>query len=283
MLDKMKYDSLIDIVTKLESKLIPLNSHIRGIAEYFIALSYPDEVSNWFWISSSITSVNYDGLRRDCAFQMCRPAYEYEIEKQKLHSQLINDLTIFLYVYNGFESLLNELGLPDHPMFNGKINAAKNYIKKEYSENFPTIQKYQEAVNILQVLISNSSLIDNKEFFVADDCTDYNSIGLKVVYKLRNKLAHGDFIFPEPLEWSFHSPLEPAIIKLSTRILLFSIQMLMLAKNHDSFGDIELHESEVFFNENFDDFLVINEATLLRTLHIPMVLKDKSQLELEFE
>lgn len=282
MMDKKKYDSIINDLMEFDSNMIPLSKHIKGIAEYFNVKSYPNDIYNWFWISSSINSVDYDGIRQDCAFEMCRPAYEYETEKQKLHSQLVSNLTIFLFVYNGFESLVNYMNLPKHPKFNGKISATRYYIKNEFSDYFQKINGYQEALFLLKSLMKDSSLNENIIYFSGDDCTDLNGIGLKVVYKLRNKLAHGDFIFPEPMDWNLELPFESEIIELCTRLLLFSIQMLMLAKNRDCYEELEMYDSEVFYDENSDADFIIDEALLLKTLHIPRIDEDESQFKIEF-
>lgn len=171
------------MANQIESGLIPLKSHIRGVAEYFQSKKYPHylDVANWFWMSSSINSVEFDGIRYDSAFMMCRPAYEYEIEKQDLHSKLMNELTRFLYVYSGFEALLNSLKLTKCPSKIGKINAALYHIKINYSRNYPSIRLYTEVLGLLRQLIKESSLKDYEKLFAIDECTDVNGVGLKVV------------------------------------------------------------------------------------------------------
>ncbi|MCC7004375.1 hypothetical protein IT397_00425, partial [Candidatus Nomurabacteria bacterium] len=212
-----EYKNLLDGFEKVESGLIPLKKHIRGIAEYFQSKGY-EEVANWFWMSSSINSVEFDGIRYDSAFMMCRPAYEYEVEKQNLHSKLMTELTKFLYVYSGFEALLNTLNLPKCPNSVGKINAAKFFIKQNYTTTFSPLVCYNNTLSQLRNLIKASEMSEFEKYFSLDDCTDVNGVGLKVVYKLRNKLAHGDFAFPEPGDWTFKLPVEPEITYLSTGV-----------------------------------------------------------------
>lgn len=280
-----EHELILTQLREIESKLIPLKSHIRGIAEYFHSKDCPDysTVADWFWMSSSINSVDFDGIRYNSAFMMCRPAYEYESQKQELHASLMNELTRFLYVYSGFESLLNNLDLPDCPGNRGKINKAKNQIKTKFSDFFPPTPAYAEVVGMLRILINASSLKDCTEYFAIDECTDHNGIGLKVVYQLRNRLAHGDFNFPEPDDWSLLLPLEPEITRISTRVILISIQMMMLAKNKDNFENLIFLESQVVdFDESEDDYM-INELPFLSTFHILKKEKNEFQLKLDLK
>lgn len=276
-----EYHELIDNVNSLESLMIPIKLHLRGITEYFIAKEphASESIVNWLWIASSIDSINFDGIRYDCAYSMCRPAYEYEKEKQKLYVSLINELTIFLYAYSGFESLLNDFSLPKCPINDGKINSAKYFLKENYSKNFNTIPLYSDLLSILRILIRKSSLKKFEKCFSVDDCTDINGIGLKVIYKIRNKLAHGDYHFPEPGDWSYELPCEPEIAKVATRIILLSIQMLLISTNADNFVTLELHNSEILPTDDYGDS-IINEFDYLNSLHIKVINQDDCQLKI---
>lgn len=104
-----------------------------------------------------------------------------------------------------------------------------------------------------------------------------------MVYKLRNKLAHGDYNFPEPGDWAIELPLEPEITRIATRLILISIQMIMLASNKDNFEELFLYESEVIeFDEENDEWM-INEFLFLNAFHIPTKHKNELQLELKLE
>lgn len=281
---KEKYSLVLKEVELIETKLIPLRNHIKGIAEYLYSKDYPfnTEVANWFWMASSINSVDFDGVIYDSAFIMCGFAHDYETKKQKLHGKLINELTLFLYVYSGFESLLNNLKLPSCQHKQGKVNKAKNYIKTRYTNYFSTFPRYMNIVGQLRALIKESSMKEYEKYFSIDDCTDYNGIGLKVVYKLRNKLAHGSFSFPEPCDWSFELPLESEIIRLSTRVLLISIQMIMLAKHQGNFKNLFLSELNIAGFNRINENEQINEFHFLRTLHLLPSKQNETQFKLSF-
>ena len=261
--------------------MIPIKLHLRGIVEYFLAKEPHafESMVNWFWMASSINNVDFDGIRYDCAFSMCRPAYEYEKEKQTLHARLVNELTIFLYAYSGFESMLNEFSLKKCPSNKGKINTARFFLQERYSENFNSITLYKNLLSVLRELMRKSSLNKYEKYFSIDKCTDINGVGLKIIYKIRNKLAHGDYNFPEPADWSYKLPFEPEITKVATRILLLSIQMLMISFNIDNFEELELYDSEVIDRDERGDFTV-NELDFLKSFHLEDKEKDESQLVL---
>lgn len=276
-----EYHELIENVNSLESLMIPVKLHLRGITEYFIAKEphATECVVNWLWIASSIDSINFDGIRYDCAYSLCRPAYEYEKEKQKLHVRLINELTMFLYVYSGFESLLNDFALPKCPINDGKINSAKYFIKENYSINFNAVPLYSELLSILRNLIRKSSLKKYENCFSIDNCTDINGVGIKVIYKIRNELAHGDYNFPEPGDWSSELPCEPEITKVATRIILLSMQMLLISINSKNFVTLEFHNSEILPSDDYGDSIV-NEFDYLNNLHVKLKNEDDCQLKI---
>ncbi len=271
---------MLDKIECREEFLISLKYHIRGIAEYFYSTKHMEvEVGNWFWMASSIDQISFDGIRYDSAFEMCSSAHEYEIEKNDLHEKLMNELTLFLYVYSGFESLLNKIELNDCHYRKGKINSATFFIKENFSIKYNTIPKYRETLSLLRELVNKSALSDFEKYFCLDECTDANGVGIKVVYKLRNCLAHGDYSFPEPNEW-FHSfPLEPEITKLCTRILLFSIQMLLIADCENPKNIIELFNSEVIERNNDGEFMIA-EYDFLNYYHLKKMNKRKNQISL---
>jgi len=71
--------------------------------------------------------------------------------------------------------------------------------------------------------------------------------GLKAVYQIRNSFAHGTLKISEPDGWSDVKPHDIGIINTSSRILLMSIQMLLLSRTKNlKFKVSQLHESEEF-------------------------------------
>jgi hypothetical protein len=281
MLDwEKEYKDLLDIVESTESKLISTQLHIRALSEYFYCKKSPffDEVGNWFRMASSIKNVNFIGVRDDNAYVLYNSEYENEEEKQRLQHNLINGLTRFLYVYSGFESLVYKLSIPRCPRYKGKINAVNYFIKER---SLPSLPFYKETISNLRECLERSSFNRFINYFKEDPCTDINGVGLKIVYKLRNKLAQIDYTFPESGDWSNELPVEPEITKLLLRILLMTIQMILLANNKDSHDKLELFESKVI-EYNDETEWKIDESIFLWGIHIPIKDRNKIQMEIKF-
>ena len=276
-MEDRNYRKLIKCYGNLESELLDTKSHIRGLINYLKNGWYIDtlgQTNSWLWLASSIKNVDYDGVLYDSAFTFCEPAREYEKAKQELHSCLLNELTIFLYVYSALESLLNSLELQTCPKNKGKINAAKYFLKQKYSPFYITLPYYAQLVLLMRQLISKSSLNEYEKYFELDSCTDFNGIGLKVLYKIRNALAHGEYGIPEPMEWTTGYTLEPEITRLSIRLALISIQMLIISINDREWGSIELYDE-------IDYEYIVDELRYLQSLHYKTPEKiDKAQLKL---
>jgi hypothetical protein len=176
---------------------------------------------------------------------------------------------------------LNELEIADCPAKKGKINAAKFYIKESYSNNFSSIAYYKDLLSNLRLLIRHSALYQFEKDFSLDSCTDFNGLALKIIYIIRNKLAHGDYNFPEPTDWYSHLPLEPEISRISTRLIIITMQMIMIAQNNGSFENLDFHDSEIL-QKNEDGISEINELDYLKCLHVinKAQNRNKSQLDL---
>ena len=216
---------------------------------------------------------------------MCRPAFEYEDAKQELHNEVVNQLTIFLYVYSGFEAILNNSNITPCKKVRGKINAAKYHIKINFSTYNRSLPLYQESISLLLSLIDqkDSDYQTLKKSFSLDSCTDINGVGLKVVYKIRNLFAHGSFSFPEPLGHTYMIPVQPEIIKLSIRILLLSSQMIMIANSNNETRKIELYNSEVIEpSEEIDEEWIVDQFSFLRSFHTVKPKEKPNQLVFDF-
>jgi hypothetical protein len=79
------YNHFISEKKQLENEFISIGLHSKGVSEYLAAKSRDFEnLSQWFYIANGIKELEYDGINYDSGFFMCRPAYEYETERQEL-------------------------------------------------------------------------------------------------------------------------------------------------------------------------------------------------------
>jgi hypothetical protein len=198
------YKELIRRKQDLEGHLIGVGLHAKGISEYMISIGIEEweNLSHWFHIANGIKELNYEGITYNDSFFWCRPAYEYEIEKQELYQKLVKEITLFSYLYSGLEGVLTSLKLPKCPHQLGKINSATYYLKREFPAWSLPIAYYDKVVRLCELLFQHSFDKNYKLSSEFSACVSIQGLGLKLLYKIRNKIMHGDFFFPEPLDHS---------------------------------------------------------------------------------
>lgn len=278
------YWSLIDKKKHLELNLVDVGLHSKGISEYLGDAN----TAKWFHISWSIDEVIYDGINYDAGFMMCEPAREYEIENQKLYERLIAEITLFTYLYSGFESYISDLDLTRCPNNNGKINAATFFISENLNENNFFIAFYSDILTLTAEMY-NSIFVDRFDPLSNENknCCNLYGQGIRLLYKVRNKLMHGDFFFPEPLDFGTTLPFHPELINLSSRLLLMSMQILIISNERVSIEDHATFINSVFLKNqnnptNYCDekedcdvqdcdgcyYFTVNKLSFLNNLHI---------------
>lgn len=279
------YYDIIKQKGELEEKFIDLGSHAKGVSEYMTSIEIEDwtNISQWFHIANGIKDLNYDGITYDDAFYWCSPAYEYEVEKQGLYHKLVREITLFSYLYSGLESIISNIQPVKCPHQNGKINSATSYLKNSFSEwNLP-VTHYDKVVRLCETMFQLSFDKDYKLSMELGNCVSIHGLGLKILYKIRNKIMHGDFFFPEPLDHSSVLPFQPEIINLCSRLTLMTIQMLFLACRHDDYIEkLEIYNSSILPQTN-GRHCFTNEKNYLMSFHLEIPDYNSEQLELIFE
>ncbi len=225
---------------------VDLDRHCHNITRFFIfEEDFDSNISSWFQIASGITEVKYISDLHDGSMFQCGPTMEYEEAKSKFHSQLIKELTRFSFIWGGFEAFLDTLKVSTCKVQPGKINNVNHFLKENYEGSFPMIEHYSDVVQYIKTILTKNPWHGEVEnLFSEGKCASSNLIGLKVVYKIRNSFAHGALQFSEPGEWNSTKPFDTQLIMASSRIVLFTIQMLLISTNRNlNFKIAELHES----------------------------------------
>lgn len=277
------YTEIIRQKEELELVLIDLGVHSKGLSEYMIALENHNfqNLSQWLHITHGIKNLNYDGIVYDAGFFMCEPAYNYEIEKQELYQKLVKEITLFSYIYSGLEGIISELSLNKCPSKNGKINSAAYYLKNSFSEWHIPVIYYDRVLKLCEKMYNITFDTNYKVYNELCNCVSIHGLGLKILYKVRNKIMHGDFFFPEPFDHSWVLPFQPEIINLCSRLALMNIQMLFLAyRKGDYLDKLEIYNSSIFDNVEENEWTV-NEKCYLSNFHIIRPNFNTDQLELD--
>lgn len=217
--------------------LKPINQHCYDLAEALVSVRPGEmyQMSEWLRIAAGIKSVDLDLIRFDDQFGWCSGADRYELARQDILRKHVTSMAVFLFVWGALEAAVEAISPPPHPdkSRQGKINSACHYISKYFKTDL-TIRPYREVLCQFTGLLSRSASFQR----LAADLNlpthmGEEGFGLFIVYKLRNEFAHGDTIFPVPDDE--HRPIseDPTIVKLATRIVLLSIQMLFLIRYVD--------------------------------------------------
>ena len=176
---------------------------------------------------------------------------EYEDAKTKIMGPYILQLTIFSYIWSGFEIFLKEI-LKNNDIKNmGKINATTLLLLNRFRTKSPII-KFSDITNLFLKEIKNSSLKQVLYEVKIDKFTSKFGIPLKIIYKLRNQFVHGQIIFPEPENYSFANTKNLVkIIKYSSTIVLLYIQALLI---------LFLDKEKIEFAEYFENGYIFEDS-----------------------
>lgn len=256
------------------STLKSITSHYCALAELITAseltehdpIDYFDwsHVADWLLLAAGIIRIEFDQARLDPAFGWCRDADNYYLQRDELLAEMVTAVSKFIYSWGSLESLIDLLAPPIDPSNKGKINAACKYILDKYDATKP-LPYYAEEVARFRALVHAIPHYQPLESEFRDERqVGFYGIGLHMVYKIRNRIAHGALEFPYPREeTNTKSDLE--LIETSLRIVLLSIQLLLSAYFHaqsfeiESFGSdaetIGIHEllRKIHLEEDYED------------------------------
>ena len=179
--------------------------------------------------------------------------------------------------------MITELNPPNCPKKDGKINAACYLIKNSYTDYESKLKLYSETVSLTAKMFS--ATIDknyNLNVELKNSCVNTNALGLRLLYKVSNMIMHGDFFFPEPLDHSFIPPLQPEIIRLSSRLILLSTQIILLTQiDRKSDDEIMIYNSSIIDYE--DEHPTVNERNYLSGIQTKRPYYNSEQLDLELK
>ena len=225
-------------------RLIDVQTHcfrlgdLLGRLDNFSLMSAID----WLTIASGVESVNVRTAKHDESVLYCRGAYEFEEKRSELLSHLTTKLTIFNFVWGSFESVVKAFGFPLLPKHlkkgTGRVVDRTIWFLKQHYGSEPSLAFYNDCLcNLCECIEHNEYYNGYRKEFKFQNFADLPGLGLHVVRKIRNDLVHGSAVMPLPDGWggtptklldSEHRHLY--LVEACTRILLFTIQMFLLAQ-----------------------------------------------------
>lgn len=186
-------------------------------------------VYEWLLIASSIDSMEIDTMKDYSPFA-CNHAYEYDSARNELLQVSILRLTIFNYIWGALEASIDIIKPPKQPgqKRKEKIRDTCFLLKNNFTSHSQLIGLDEEVKLFREAALQCFGLAKVETRLSKLMEFGSSGVGLNAVYELRNLFAHGSLSFPQPDD--FNRPISPfnEVVDHASRILLMSIQMLML-------------------------------------------------------
>src|SRR5690242_14497865 len=133
----------------MENKIKELSLHCSDLSKCILSIDINNfelnQIAEWLSIAAGINKTGFDSFKYlSQSITYCESAYEFEANREKVLNELINELTIFNYIWGSLEALIDYIN-PKTSKQKGKINAACNFLLKKY-EPLITIPLYRDYV-----------------------------------------------------------------------------------------------------------------------------------------
>lgn len=212
--------------------MIQLDDHIATLSHIVFSTDDVAEwggVYQWLHISASIESVSLDTIKYNQSFGWCAPADDLDLARDKLLPIFTTKLAIFNFVWGVLESTIDIVKPPKNldKSKQGKIRDACLWLSSfDKSEPIPELLTQTTLFRALALKSIGYERVEKR--ISATDELGSTGVGLYAVYELRNLFAHGNMEFPYPDGNNLPVCAEIDLVDCATRIVLFSIQLLML-------------------------------------------------------
>lgn len=247
--------------------IVPISNHCANLVNFLECSGdyYKwEDATEWLLLGGSIKSVCVDIIQHNSGFGYCSDADYYDLSKEELIEKFVTDLTRFNYVWGAVESFIKIIKPPTHPDKNkrGKIRDACYFIKNYASIKEPVLNINESIDEFLTA--SRACFGFEKVESRFSEVGEFGSIaiGLFCVYELRNSFAHGSLSFPSPDDEGRPVSEHSKMVTAATRIVLLSIQILLLAYYQDSDELISYQFSVEIDEAEFPFWLVLRACHL---------------------
>ena len=195
-----------------------------------------DMAADWLEMASAVKSVSVDlNYYDDTSY--CGTAYNFQKERSDVIASVSTALSTFQYIWSAFELLCKCLEINQLPknLKSGRpsfVDNAQFYIKQRFDSKFiNNIIFYSETLDQLRSETSQLSFHDLTALYEMNAYTNQLGVGIQVVRSIRNLFAHGAIHAPHSEDYTWDKYIDEKIIDLSGRIVLFTIQALLLSYN----------------------------------------------------
>lgn len=224
------------------------------------------DAAAWLNMAAGVSKVEVDTARYDESVMWCSTAADYEDARSELFSQVAAQMTVFMFVWGAFETVARIVGPSSIPP-EERTNGANGLVDRVLFQlrSFVPFEEYNQVVQELSSLVSGDpSYVRLTRQGPVPPHIGVSGIGLDVVRRIRNKFAHGSSNLPMPEStsqgWCGKSSDFPRLISISSRIVLFTIQMLLASYYAQHHFELHVLKDEDGFTADADVHIVLREV-----------------------
>lgn len=259
--------------------LLDLQEHCWQLAQVLVELWQHDPVTleeggeswefgdaaAWLNMAAGVSKVEVDTARYDESVMWCGTAAEFEDARSELYSRLAAEITVFMFVWGAFETvarIVEPLSIPPDQRTNGANGLVDRVLFQ--LRDFAPFDEYNQVLQKLTFLVNrdpNYVRLARQE--PRPPHFGVSGIGLDLVRRIRNKFAHGNSILPMPEStnqgWCGKTSDVPRLISISSRTVLFTMQMLLASYYAQHHFELQVLKDEDGFTVDMDVHLVLRE------------------------
>lgn len=196
----------------------------------------------------------------DTSTTFCGTARDYESRKSRFWSLFCKELVTFNFIWGSLESVISHV--TNATESDSKPYAGIKYLRANY-KNKP-IENYGFVLNNLIKIMTETNYFQRDDIY--KNCSPKNSgSGLHLVSKIRNSFAHGSQSIPDLDDWEFNINNDIAVIDFSSRIVLLTMQMILISH----FSKEQINLEHLFMFDDLYDLDRIELTSLLKIIHLP--------------
>ncbi len=209
-----------------------LKQHCFDLAYYFFNINQikTDQFSSkhysyWLHLASSIEELQLDlghiGFGPAGLLDLSQPLFA---EAGRRNAEIVKSLVIFNLIWHTFENLKSNQ-FPDENQ--DHLQKLSQFLDDTYHA-FKNLIYYNDIVADLKRMVRKSKILDHKQVLHHITHEKRSSVGISIVYRIKNYFAHCAYQFPLGSDPTGQVAIDPEIIDLSSRVLLLTMQMIML-------------------------------------------------------
>lgn len=223
-------------------------------------------ISQWLQLSASLNKIEIDTTKYEDTFNLPDTVLNYEEKREKVLSIFTKQIASFQFAWCALEGIADKIISKEEKIkYYGKINAVSIYLSRNYQckelefyrlytdklyNLLNCIEYYKKNILYIKKYGNNEYKYEIRNRNELIGTVNNKGIALEIVYKIRNRFAHGAMrvpIIPIEYEEQDYDKIMINIFDISHKLLLMTIQMVLITINKNVEFDGSLIDKD---NEN---------------------------------